>query len=319
MPRTVIRRTELEAATLELGAVTLDLADYMTTGLRAVCVGPSGIGKTNLSLVLAEQLSVQGWVSVLIDPEGEIASLYGPAVESPEVLATRLRERDVPIVVVSARDATEFLPYGEVLLAAADEYRKPVFVVLDEGQLFSAARSRKGDIGAAGDLVNDLAQRGRKRALDMCVTALRFSNSLHRAVFSGANLMLVGSQQDPAAWPSLAPKFRGTGLDFKDLAALSPGEFFVFSRRGVDKTRAPMSDAMKSVAVHAKVVRPALPTTYSQWDRAMRGIPVARLQRLDDPVVALLSTVAGLTAQQVTFGQVAMRDEVEARTKEDVL
>lgn len=314
MARSVIRRTELEEAMLELGSVTVDLADYMTTGLRVVCVGPSGIGKTNLSLVLAEQLSAQGWVSVLIDPEGEIASVYGPAVDGPEDLAARLRERDVPIVVVSARDATEFLPYGEVLLEAADEHRKPVFVVLDEGQLFSAPRSRKGDIGAAGDLVNEIAQRGRKRALDMCVTALRFSNSLHRAVFSSANLMLVGSQQDPAAWPSLAPKFRGTGLDFKDLAALSPGEFFAFTRRGVDKTRLPMSDAMKKVAVRARPVRPALPTTYSQWDRAMRSIPAERLQRLDDSVVTLLATVAGLTPLQVAVGREAIQEELLDRT-----
>lgn len=313
MARHVIQRTELADAIIDLGSIVVDLADYMTTGLRAVCVGPSGIGKTNVSLVLAEQLSEQGWVSVLIDPEGEIASLYGPAVKTPAELAERLRLRDVPIVVVSATSPTQFLPYGEVLLQAADEHRKPLFVVLDEGQLFSAPRSRQGDIGAAADLVNDMAQRGRKRALDMCVTALRFSNSLHRAVFSGANLLLVGSQQDPAAWPALAPKFRGTGLDFNDLTALAPGEFFVFGRRGVDKTRAPMSEALSKVAVAAPPVRPALPSTYSQWDRAMRAIPRRRLECLDDEVVTLLSTIAGLKATEMTAGRAALADELASR------
>lgn len=313
MARDVITRTELAQGRLDLGAVQVDLADYMTTGLRVACVGPSGIGKTNVALVLADQLSKQGWVSVLIDPEGEIESLYGPALDGPEDLAQRLQERDQPIVVVRAKDASEFVPYGRVLLHAADEFRKPVFLVLDEGQLFSAPRARQGDIGEAADIVNDLTQRGRKRALDLCITALRFSNSLHRAVFSGTNLLLVGSQQDPAAWPALAPKFKGTGLDFNDLMALAPGEFFVFNRRGVDKTRVPMDAKLKAVAVKVKIVRPALPSTYSQWDRAMRGIPTERLQRLEPEVVSLLAVVAGLTPQQMSIGTSALRDELALR------
>jgi hypothetical protein len=196
---------------------------------------------------------------------------------------------------------------------AADAHRKPIFLVVDEGQLFSASRKRKDGIGDAGDLVNQFVERGRKRALDVFLTAHRFSGSLHRSVFGNKNLTLIGRQEDPTAWSALAPQFRGSTLGFNDLAALSPGEFFCFSRRGVEKVVMPMAEALKRVAPAARAVKPALPATFSQWDRAMREIPTRRLQELTDPVTMLLGTVAGLTSQQLLSGGRALEDELEAR------
>lgn len=310
--RSVIQRTELVDAYLDLGGQLIDLEDYATTGLRVVAVGPSGVGKTNAGLLIGEQLSEQGWVSVLVDPEGEIESMYGKAVDAAELKRT-LEKRDRKIVVVSARDATEFIPFGKVILEAADTHRQPMFVMLDEGQVFSASRKRKNDIGIASDLVNEFAQRGRKRALDLFMTATSFTGSLHRHIFANKNLSLIGCQEDPAAWAALAPQFRSSKIEFRDLAALGPGEFFCFSRRGVEKVRMPMAAAMKQVALEAPKIKPALPTTFSQWDRAMRDIPTARLKALTDPIVNLLATVAGLSPQQVISGRRALEDELECR------
>jgi hypothetical protein len=39
----VFRREEFLTARLDLGTTSIDLADYATTGIRAVVVGPSGI------------------------------------------------------------------------------------------------------------------------------------------------------------------------------------------------------------------------------------------------------------------------------------
>src|SRR3546814_5215296 len=89
---------------------------------------------------MAEQLAEQGWISILIDPEEELESLYGAAVESPEALAGILERRDQKIVVVSATDVDAFVPYGEAILEAADLYRKPIFLMIDEGQLFSGRK-----------------------------------------------------------------------------------------------------------------------------------------------------------------------------------
>ena len=313
MARSVIHRTEMFEATLNLGGAPIELSEYATTGLFAVAVGPRGNGKTNAGLLIAEQLAEQGWVSVLIDPEGELESMYGAAVENPEDLHERLKHRKDPIIVVSAQDASGFLPYGNVILYAADEHRKPIFVMIDEGQIFSAGKKRKEEIGEASDIINQFAERGRKRALDVFITAHRYSGTLHRSLFTNKNLTLVGCQEDPTAWSSLAPLFRSSKIEFGDLNALSPGEFFCFSRRGVEKIKMPMAVALGKVAPKAKAAKRTLPATFSQWHRAMRDIPTERLSALTDPVVSLLGAVAGLSSQQMLSGARALQDELEIR------
>lgn len=313
MKRTVIRRDEMLGATLSLGGTPIDLAEYATTGLFAVAIGPRGNGKTNAGLLMAEQLAEQGWVSVLIDPEGELESMYGDAVKNPQDLSDRLKHRKNPILVVSAKDASGFIPYGNIILHAAEEHRKPIFVMIDEGQIFSAGKKRKEEIGDASDIINQFAERGRKRALDVFITAHRYSGTLHRSLFTNKNLTLVGSQEDPTAWSSLAPLFRSSKIEFGDLNALAPGEFFCFSRRGVEKIKMPMAEALKKVAPKAKAVKRTLPTTFSQWNRAMLDIPEERLKALTDPIVNLLGPVAGLSAQQMMSGIRALQDELETR------
>lgn len=312
----IFRRQEFTLASLDLGSTAIDLADYATTGLRVVCVGPSGVGKTNAGLVIAEQLAEQGWVSVLMDPEGEFAALYegrGAVVDGADDLQTRLRRRTEPILIVPVRDAAEFVPVGHALMSVVDETRKPVFLMIDEAQIFSASRKRQDSIGEASDLVNDFVQRGRKRALDLFLSAHRFSGSLHRSVFANKNLCFVGRQEDPTAWSALAPQFRGSGIGFSDLAALEPGEFFCFSRRGAEKVTLPMAEALKDHAAPATHVRPTLPATFSQWADAMDGIPAPRLERLNSQAIALLGAIAGCTPQQLASGQRALRDELETR------
>lgn len=313
MKRGVIQRTELLGAALDLGGGPIDLSPYVTTGLRVVTIGPSGIGKTNAGLLIGEQLAEQGWVSVLVDPEGELESLYGKAVENADDLRERLVSRKQPIVMVSATNAAEFIPYGRAIFEVVDKERKPIYVAIDEGQIFSAPKKRKGDIGDATDIVKQFAEQGRKRALDLFITAHRYTGSVHRSIFGTKNLTLIGCQEDPTAWATLAPQFRASKIEFSDLAALAPGEFFCFSRRGVEKVKMPMAAALKKVALKARSVKPMLPTTFSQWDRAMSEIPTERLEELDDDVVSLLGAVAGLSAQQMLTGARALQDELDSR------
>jgi hypothetical protein len=309
MSHSVIRRHELLAATLDLGGAPLDLADYATTGLRVVCSAPSGAGKTNAGLVLAEQLSEQGWVSVLIDPEGELAALYGAPVADPEALREALLSRQQAILVVSAPDHHAFLPFGEVILEVADAQREPIFLMLDEGQLFSSGKKRADGMGATADLINRIAETGRKRSLDLFVTSHRFSGSLHRSLFANKTLTLVGMQQDPTAWSTLAPLCRAAQLDYADLATLNPGEFYVFSRRGVEKMRMPMAKALAQVALKARPAKPVLPGNFVQWDRAIRALKEDALEALTPEVTALLGAITGLTSAQIQTGNRALADE----------
>lgn len=313
MSRDVIVRQELMEATLDFGGEPIDLADYATTGLRIVAIGPSGTGKTNAGLLAAEQLSAQGWVSVLFDPEGEIASMYGQAVRDVDQFVDRLVKRSHPFVVVNVQDAETFIPYGEALMEVADSNRKPLFVVLDEGQVMSSGRQRKEHMGRSSDLINDLALRGRKRALDLFVTANRYTGSVHRALFANKNITLIGAQEDPTAWASLAPQFKGSRIEYTDLAALSPGEFFLFTRRGVDRVRMPMAARLKAVAPKANRSKPLLPVNFSQWNRAMNELPDGSVAALDDEMVKLLGALSGCTSQQMISGVKALNDEREAR------
>jgi hypothetical protein len=308
----VFRRQEFDTATLELGGAPVALSDYATTGLRIVCVGPSGAGKTNAGLLIAEQLSMQGWISVLFDREGDIGALYEPMRDVTHVEAY-LRGRHHPILVVPVRHTDDFLHYGRLVQRIVEEERQPVFLMVDEAQMVSASRKRKESIGEASDLMNDFTERGRKRSLDVFVTAHRFSGTLHRSIFANKNLTLIGRQEDPTAWSALAPQFKGSKIGYADLAALAPGEFFCFSRRGVEKIQMPMADALAAVAPKATVVRQALPATFSAWDKAMREMPTDRLKALTHPVCGVLGAIAGLTSPQHQAGLRARRDELEAR------
>lgn len=313
MGHSIINRTEMLDATLDLGGAPIELADYATTGLMAMAVAPRGCGKTNLGCLMAEQLSEQGWISVIVEPEAELESLYGPAVADPEALRERLTLRDTKIIIVSAKDATEFVPYGEVIKEVADKERKPMFVVIDEAQLFSASRKRADGVGEACDLIADFAERGRKRALDLFVTSLRYVGALNRTLFANQNLTLVGPLMDAAAWSGVAQLFRPSGIGFSDLNALEPCEFMRLSRRGVEKVRPPLAKALQGVVPHASRKKRNLPASFAQWDRAMGRMPTERLEALTGPVIDLLSAVAGLSSQQKLAGVRALNDELEAR------
>lgn len=309
----VIRRPEMLVATLKLGRAEISLADYATTGLVALGIGPRGCGKTNIGQVMAEQLCAQGWVSVIFEPEGEMELMYGAAVADPEELRQRLTQRDKPFVVVRAANAAEFVPYGRVVLEVIEAVRRPLFVVIDEGQVFSAPRKRSGSLGEAADILQEFVARGRKRAVDLYMTAPSYTGSVHRSMYVHANLMLVGQQNDATGWSALARQFKSAGLGFGDLSSLAPAEFFCVSRRGIEKIRMQMAAALAKTAPAAVAVRRNLPATFSQWDRAMRELPEERLKALDTGVVALLGKVAGLSAAQMMVGQAALVDELASR------
>jgi hypothetical protein len=317
MARKQLNREHYAGAIIEIGATTLQLQDYATTGLRVVTVGPSGVGKTNTGLVFAEQLALQGWVCVVMDPEGEIFDLYedrgGILVTEPKDLEGKLRARTDTFLIVKAQSGDDFVEFGEVIMMVADELRQPIFLLVDEAQMFSVSRGKRKEKGEASDLINDMVERGRKRNLDLFFTAHRFAGTLHRAVFTNKNLCFIGRQEDPTAWQPLAPLFRGTSIGFGELSALAPGEFFCFSRRGIEKIVMPMAEALAANRPPAAKVAPVRPTTFSQWDRAMRKIPTDRLERLTVPAIDLMVSITGLTFEQSAAGYQALSDELKGR------
>ena len=306
-------RHEMVGAQLELGNCRIDLSDYATTGLRCVMIGPSGGGKTFASLLVAEQLSEQGWVSVLVDPEGVLAPLYGGAVRDPEHLRSLLAERTQKILVIEAKSADDFVPYGQALIEVVDTQRKPVFLVLDEGQLFSTTGNRVGGEHEASMLIRDYLDRGRKRKLDLCISALRYTASLNRAAFDSRNLTLVAHHGDSRAWAGVAPVVSHAGFSFADVSALQTGQFLVVSRHGVEKATLPMPKAVRGLVPPTKRTRTALPGSFREWDAAVGAIDDKALAQLTPDLVALMSALAGLAAAQARSGADALADEILAR------
>jgi len=112
----------------------------------------------------------------------------------------------VPIVVVSAKDALEFIPYGQVILEVADELRKPLFVCIDEGQLFSAARKRADGVGEACDIIAQFAERGAQaRSGSLCD-----GFALYRHLASDD---VRQQEPDPGWLPGRSNCMVGTGAD----------------------------------------------------------------------------------------------------------
>ena len=52
-----------------------------------------------------------------------------------------LAHRQQKIIVVAAKNAEQFAPFGRAIMEAAGEHRKPLFVMIYEGQLFSGYRA----------------------------------------------------------------------------------------------------------------------------------------------------------------------------------
>lgn len=310
----MIDRPEMDEVALLMGDKQLPLSMFRTTGFRMVAMGAGGSGKTNAGLNVVEQMVDSGhWVGVVVDPEGELVPLLGAAVPTPLDLREALIARAPSLLVVSADSPEAFVPYAEVISEVVDAQRKPVVLMIDEGQLFSNARKRTDGVGASSDYINDFVVRGRKRALDLVITTPRASASLNRMVFSGSNLTLIGAHADPSGWSMLAPLFKGAGVTYRDLLGLQTGEFIMTSPMGVTKVHMRMSRAFGAVARPAAPVQRELPASFREWDTALASISVERLEALSPAVVDLLCALSGLDDTKRADGQAALADELALR------
>jgi hypothetical protein len=71
-----------------------------------------------------------------------------------------------------------------------------------------------------------------------------------------------------------------------------------------------LGDALRKVAPKASAAKQALPTSFVQWDRAMRALPTEHLRAISAEVAALLGAIAGLSPQQMQTGHRALADEL---------
>ena len=174
-----------ESITVTEGGFDLPVADVLTG--RGFVTGKSGSGKSNTASVIAEELLEHGLPLMIIDTDGEYYGLQdryqvlhaavdgtgdidvGP--DDAERLAGLALDGNVPIVL----DISGYMDLadGRVLVERVlrevfrmeDARRKPFLVIVEEIHEYLPERGGHGDLG---ELLIQIAKRGRKRGLGLC-------------------------------------------------------------------------------------------------------------------------------------------------------
>ncbi len=190
-----------------------NLDEYEKEGLRIFLTAMSGGGKSYAAKVLCEELITAGYPLIIIDPEGEYASLRelfatvvigGSFADIPlseaiinQTIQTILTSQkpliaiyDLNLLLSSERNAMAAL-IQESLFSAASKYRRPLFFIVEECQLIAPQILSKGQDSKSVDLSIDIAKRGRKRGINSIWITQRPA-SVTKEVITQCNLWLFG-------------------------------------------------------------------------------------------------------------------------------
>ncbi len=189
------------------------LEAYEKEGLRIFLTAMSGGGKSYAAKVLCEELITAGYPLIIIDPEGEYASLRelfatvvigGSFADIPlseaiinQTIQTILTSQkpliaiyDLNLLLSSERNSMAAL-IQERLFAAASKYRRPLFFIVEECQLIAPQMLSKGQDSKSVDLSIDIAKRGRKRGINSIWITQRPA-AVTKEVITQCNLWLFG-------------------------------------------------------------------------------------------------------------------------------
>lgn len=229
--------------------------DYMATGERDAILASSGMGKSYLTGVIAEETLENGGLLCVIDPEGEyftMAERYPMLIVGGENAMVPMSEEAIDLYVQAMLetnlsvvfDLSEYLDHEQQELYAqiADSLfqqetvcRRKVRLIVEEAQIY--APQRMASAGASKgkkrwDPVNasqKIAKRGRKRAIDS-LWATQRPASLSKDILSQCNRFWFGGIQAEQDYKAIKPYLTEAGISFNDVKGLQPGEFFFYSK-----------------------------------------------------------------------------------------
>jgi len=233
----------------------------MATGERDAILASSGMGKSYLTGVIAEETLENGGLLCVIDPEGEyftMAERYPMLIVGGENAMVPMSEEAIDLYVQAMLetnlsvvfDLSEYLDHEQQELYAqiADSLfqqetvcRRKVRLIVEEAQIY--APQRMASAGASKgkkrwDPVNasqKIAKRGRKRAIDS-LWATQRPASLSKDILSQCNRFWFGGIQAEQDYKAIKPYLTEAGISFNDVKGLQPGEFFFYSK-GMTKLR----------------------------------------------------------------------------------
>lgn len=231
----------------------VSLEDYSATGERDAILASSGMGKSYLTGVIAEETLENGGLLCVIDPEGEyftLAERYPILIVGGENAMVPLDEEAIDLYVQTMLegnlsvifDLSEHLDHeqqdlyaqiAESLFHQETTFRKKVRIIIEEAQIYAPQRmASSGTKKKKWDPVNSsqkLAKRGRKRAIDS-LWATQRPASLSKDILSQCNRFWFGGIMAEQDYKAIKPFLNEAGISFNDVKALQPGEFYFYSK-----------------------------------------------------------------------------------------
>jgi hypothetical protein len=236
---------------------SVSMDDYMATGERDAILASSGMGKSYLTGVIAEETLENGGLLCVIDPEGEyftMAERYPMLIVGGENAMVPMDEEAIDLYVQAMLetnlsvvfDLSEYLDHeqqelyaqiADILFHQETIHRKKVRIIVEEAQIYAPQRMASSPGGSKAkkkttDPVNasqKLAKRGRKRAIDS-LWATQRPASLSKDILSQCNRFWFGGIQAEQDYKAIKPYLTEAGISFNDVKALQPGEFYFYSK-----------------------------------------------------------------------------------------
>lgn len=230
--------------------------DYAATGERDAVLASSGMGKSYLTGVIAEETLENGGLLCVIDPEGEyftLAERYPMLIIGGENAMVPISDEAIDLYIQAMLEAnlsvifdlSEYLDHeqqelyaqiAESLFHQETTFRKKVRIIVEEAQIYAPQRMASAGTGRSGkkkwDPVNSsqkLAKRGRKRAIDS-LWATQRPASLSKDILSQCNRFWFGGITAEQDYKAIKPFLNEAGISFNNVKELQPGEFYFYSK-----------------------------------------------------------------------------------------
>ncbi len=237
----------------------VSMEDYLATGERDAILASSGMGKSYLTGVIAEETLENGGLLCVIDPEGEyftMAERYPMLIVGGERAMLPLSEDAIDLYIQAMLetnlavvcDLSDYLDHeqqdlyaqiAESLFQQETTFRKKVRVIIEEAQIYAPQRMASAGVSKGKkkwDPVNasqKLAKRGRKRAIDS-LWATQRPASLSKDILSQCNRFWFGGITAEQDYKAIKPFLTEAGISFNNVKELQPGEFYFYSK-GITK------------------------------------------------------------------------------------
>lgn len=229
--------------------------EFAAIGERDAILASSGMGKSYLAGVIAEETLEAGSLLCVIDPEGEYFTLsqrYPVLVVGGENGMVPFLEDAIDLYVQMMLDAhlsivfdlSDYVDIEQQVLYAqiADslftletKYRKKVRLIIEEAQIYapqrmasSASPGKKQKLDPVY-VSQKLAKRGRKRAINT-LWATQRPASLNKDILTQCNRFWFGGIAAEQDYKAIRPFLNEAGISFQQIKSLKPGEFFFYSK-----------------------------------------------------------------------------------------